>query len=146
MKKIKKVAALLCAFMVVASFIPAAFAVEAKEEIIDLGDGFYAVVSVTQVPMTRSGDTVYGNKTGKVYQGSVQIGTATLGAEFDISGSTAKAIDAEITGSGQNGWGYKSGTTKLSGNKASGTAVFEMGSSTKSLVLTLTCSPNGTLS
>lgn len=146
MKKVKRAAALLCALMVAVSLIPTTFASEAKEEVIDLGDGFYAVVTLEQSPMSRAGDTVSGNKTGTVYQGSVLVGTATLGATFDISGSTAKAIDAKITGSGQNGWSYKSGTTSLSGNKATGTAVFEMGSSTKSLVLTLTCSSDGRLS
>ena len=69
------------------------------------------------------------------------IGPATLTAIFDISGRTAMATDAGITGSGQNGWTYDHGTTRLSGNKAYGTACFKSGSTTKSMTLTLTCSP-----
>ena len=74
------------------------------------------------------------------------IGPATLTAIFDISGRTAMATDAEITGSGQNGWTYDYGTTRLSGNKAYGTACFKSGSTTKSMTLTLTCSPDGAIS
>lgn len=146
MKKAKKVAALLCALIIMVSLIPATFAAEAKEEVVDLGDGFYAVITVTQGPMTRSGDTVFGNKSGKVYQGSVLVGTATLGATFDISGTTAKAKSANITGTGSNGWSYDHGNTSLSGNRASGTAYFKNGGTQKSITLTLTCSPSGVLS
>ena len=74
------------------------------------------------------------------------IGSATLTAIFDISGRTAMATDAGITGSGQNGWTYDYGTTRLSGNKAYGTACFKSGSTTKSMTLTLTCSPDGAIS
>lgn len=144
--KARRIPAILCVMALLSMLLIPASAVEPEGKVVDLGDGFYMVETITQYTMTRSGDTVAGEKTGKVYQGSTVIGTATLKAAFDISGTSAKAITASIEGSGTNGWGYKSGTTSLSGNKATGTAVFEMGSSTKSLVLTLTCSPNGTLS
>lgn len=146
MKKAKKVAALFCALMIVTTLIPTTFAVETKEEFIDLGDGFYAVVTFEQTPMSHAGDTVSGNKTGKVYQGSVLVGTATMGATFDISGATAKAKSANVTGTGSNGWSYDHGTTSLSGNKASGTAYFKKDGVQKSFALTITCSPDGTLS
>ncbi len=144
--KTRKIFASLCAVMMLVSAMTTAVAAEPEKKIVDLGDGFYVVETITYGPISRSGDTVNGKKTGTVYQGSTVVGTATLYGKFDISGSTAKAIDAEIDGSGQNGWGYKNGTTSLSGNKATGTAVFEMGSSTRSLVITLTCSPSGVLS
>lgn len=121
---------------------------EEAQEVVDLGDGYYAVITVTQAPLTRAGDdTVAGSKTGKVYNNNgTQIGTATLTGQFDISGSTAKAIRSAITGSGMNNWSYDRGTTSCSGNKATGTAYFSSGSATKSLTMTLTCSADGVIS
>lgn len=144
--KMKKLFSLLLAAALTAALAIPASAVDSEETVIDLGDGFYLVEKITYGPTTRAGDSVSGTKDAKLYQGSTMIGKATLLGYFDISGSSAKATRAIISGTGYNGWEYKSGTTSLSGNKATGTAVFEMGSSTKSLVLTLTCSPDGTLS
>ena len=144
--KTKRIPAFLCAAMMLVSLLTPAMAAESKEEVIDLGDGFYAVVTVEQGPMTRAGGTKNGSKSARVYNGSTAIGTALLVATFDISGSVAKATDAGITGTGQNGWSYDHGTTSLSGSKASGTAYFKSGSTVKSLTLTLTCSPDGTIS
>ena len=144
--RLGKFSSMLCILGLVVSLLTPALAAEPESKVIELGDGFYVVETITQSYMTRAGDYVGGTKNATLYQGSTPIGKATLDATFDISGSTAKAIDAEIDGSGQNGWEYTGGTTKLSSNKATGTATFRMGSSTKNLVLTLTCSPNGTLS
>lgn len=144
--KTKKLPALLCAAMMLVSLLTPAVAAETEREIIDLGDDFYAVVTLDEMPMTRAGDTKNGSKSATVYNGSTVIGTATLRATFDISGATAKATDATIYGTGQNGWSYDYGTTSLSGNKATGKAYFSLGSVTKSLTLTLTCSDDGTIS
>ena len=143
--KAKRISAFLCAAMMLVSLLTPAMAAEGKEEVIDLGDGFYAVVTVDELPMTRADGTKNGSKSATVYNGSTPIGRATLVAIFDISGTTAKATDVAINGTGQNGWSYDHGTS-LSGNKASGTAYFKSGSTTKSLTLTLTCSPDGTIS
>lgn len=144
--KIKRIPIILCIMVLLSMLTVSASAVEPGERVLDLGDGFYMVETITQYSVARSGDVVAGNKTGKVYQGSTLVGTATLSAAFDTSGSTAKAITASITGTGSNGWSYDHGTTSLSGNRASGTAYFKNGGIQKSLTLTLTCSPNGTLS
>lgn len=143
--KARKLLALLCVFALFCSLVTSALAAE-PQKVIDLGDGFYMVVTLEQQPMTRTGDTVQGSKTGKVYHGTTQIGTVTLMAEFDISGPTAKATRAAISGSGMNGWSYDRGTTSCSGNKATGTAYFSSGGTTKSFVLTMTCSSNGVIS
>ena len=142
----RRIVAFICAVVMLTTMMVPAMAAEPEEKVIDLGDGLYVVETITYGPVSRSGNTVTGKKSGTVYQGSTVIGQATLHGEFDISGSTAKATDAEIEGVGYNGWEYAGGTTKLSGNTATGTATFRMGSSTKNLVLTLSCSPNGTLS
>lgn len=144
--KAKRFSAFLCAAMMLVSLLTPAMAAETEKEVIDLGDGFYAVVTLDEMPMTRAGDTKNGSKSATVYNGSTVIGTATLIAKFDTSGAVAKAISAGISGTGKNGWSYDHGTTSLSGNKATGTAYFKSGSTTKSLTLTLTCSSDGTIS
>lgn len=144
--KLRKALAFLCAFALACSLFTSALAA-GPQEIIDLGDGFYMVVTLEQAPMSRAGDIVTGSKSGKVYlNNGTQIGTATLTGQFDISGSTAKATRAAISGSGMNGWTYDRGTVSCSGNKATGTAYFSSGSSSKSFTLTLTCSPTGVIS
>lgn len=144
--KFKKLSACFFAVMMITSMITSAMAAEPVEKVVDLGDGFYMVETVEYLPAPRAGNLVVGQKNATVYNGSTVIGTATLKASFDISGAVARATAATITGTGQNGWSYDHGTTSLSGNKAYGTAYFKSGSTTKSLTLTLTCSPDGTIS
>lgn len=143
---IKKISALFFAVALTAALMLPASAVETTTSVIDLGDGYYVVETLSYGPSTRSGDTVNGTKNATLYQGSTVIGTTTLLAYFDISGSSAKATRAVISGIGKNGWTYDHGTTSLSGNKATGTATYRSGSTTKSHTLTITCSSNGTLS
>lgn len=143
--KFKKYLTVLCIFTLVLSLFSPALAAE-KQEIIDLGDGFYAIITLEQAPVTRSGDIVTGSKTGNVYQGGTQIGTAIFTADFDISGSTAKVIRGHINGTGMNGWSYSRGSVTSSGNKATGTAYFTDGNIIRTLTLTLTCSPDGVIS
>lgn len=143
--KAKRFLALLCALLLAFSMLTPAMAAE-KQEIIDLGDGFYMIVTTQQVSKTRAGDTVSGSKSGNAYYGTTKIGTLTVYAEFDISGTTAKATQAGISGSGANGWTYDRGTTSRSGNKATGTGYFSSGSTTKAFSITLTCSPDGVIS
>lgn len=143
--KAKRLFALLCTCFLVFSLCASALAAE-KQEIIDLGDGFYMVVTTEQMSVSRAGDVVSGSKSGKVYSGTTQVGTLTVYGDFDISGSTAKAIRSAISGSGMNGWSYDRGTTSRSGNKVTGTGYFSSGSDSRSITLTLTCSPNGDIS
>lgn len=143
--KTKRFSALFCVCLLTLCLLTPTMAAE-EQEIIDLGDGFYIVVTTEQMPMVRRGDVVAGSKNGKVYSGTTQVGTLTVYGEFDISGSTAKATQAGISGSGMNGWSYDRGTTSRSGNKVTGTGYFSSGSTTKSFSLTLTCSPSGVIS
>ena len=121
-------------------------ATDFSEDIIDLGDGFYMVETVSSYSLCRSGDKVYGNKSGNVYQGSTLVGVATLYASFDISGTTAKAIYAQIDGTGYNGGSYTGGSSNYSRNTASGTAYFSYNGIDKTVRLSISCSPDGTLS
>lgn len=146
MKQAKRSFALLCAIALTLSLAIPALAVEPQSEVIDLGDGFYLVTTVTQYTTYSNDKMVYGSKSGDYYSGTTKIGTATLVASFDTSGSTAVAKTAVLTGSGMNGWSFKNGGTKCSGNKATGTPTFSSGSAHRSFTLTLTCSPSGVVS
>ena len=131
--KAKKFSAALCAAVMIVSLLTPTMAAEVQENVIDLGDGFYVVETITYGPATRAGNTASGNKNATLYQGSTLIGTATLYATFDISGSTAKATSSAIEGTGSNGWSYTRGSTRRSGNTAYGTAYFSNGSTEKRL-------------
>ena len=142
----KKLCALFCMVVVVLSTIStSALAAEPEGKVIDLGDGFYVVETITQYPMARSGNTVSGKKSDDLYYGSTLIGTATLYADFDISGSTAKPVYISVTGSGYNGGAYLRGEPTHSGNTASGTAYFKYNGIPKTLRLSLSCTADGTL-
>ena len=142
----KKLCALFCMVVVVLSTIStSALAAEPDGKVIDLGDGFYVVETITQYPMARSGNTVSGKKSDDLYYGSTLIGTATLYADFDISGSTAKPVYISVTGSGYNGRAYLRGEPTHSGNTASGTAYFKYNGIPKTLRLSLSCTADGTL-
>lgn len=143
--KIKRFFTLLLVCLLAFSLLTPVFAAE-EQTTIDLGDGFYMVVTIEQAPMSRAGDVITGSKTGKVYSGTTQVGVLTVYGDFDISGSTAKAVRSAITGSGMNGWSYDRGTTSRSGNKVTGTGYFSSGSNSRSITLTLTCSPSGVIS
>lgn len=116
--------ALLCAVMLMISLLPSASATDVKETIIDLGDGFYVIETIETVPLSRSGDTVKRINTSQLYKGSILIGVTTVGGVFEISGSTAKAVEGYITGTGYNGWSYSSGSARCSGNTVYGTATY----------------------
>lgn len=56
--KAKRISAFLCAAMMLVSLLIPAMVAEGKEDVIDLGDGFYAVVTVDELPMTRADGTI----------------------------------------------------------------------------------------
>lgn len=142
--KVKRIFALLCAaIMLLALLIPAS-AAESDSEIIDLGDGLYIVRTVEQYAMTRSGKMVYGKVSSDLYYENTQIGTATLAAAFEISGSTVVAKSAVLQGTGMNGWTFTNGGTTCSGNTATGIAIFQSGSTIKRIPMSISCAPDGT--
>lgn len=143
----KKICVLFCVIFTIMSIAgTSALAAEPEENVIDLGGGYYVVETTTQYSVSRSGDMIGGSKTGSLYHNSKLIGTATLAAFFDISGPTAKATDAWIEDYTENGGTYDSESARVSGNKAYGTVTFKYNGLRKSLQVTLTCSPDGTLS
>ena len=142
----KKVCTLFCLVLVILSMVnTTALAAEPEEKVIDLGDGFYVVETITYSPMMRSGITTGGSKYDEVYYGSTLIGTASLYATFDISGSVARVEKANISGTGKNGATYSGGRASGSGNTASGTANFKYNGVQKTLRLSLSCTSDGSL-
>lgn len=130
--------------MVTLSTITAS-ASEPNKTVIDLGDGFYMVETISSYSLSRSSNIIYGNKSGNIYQDSTLIGVTTLYASFDISSSTAKATTSDITGTGYNGGIYTNGTSNCSRNTVSGTAYFSYNGFEKTGRLSISCSPDGTL-
>lgn len=142
----KKILALVPAIFLMLSLLNVAFAADKQSTVIDLGDGFYAISTVEYHQSLARSNTFYGTRTDEVYQGSTQIGTATINGQFSISGSSVKATNGTIKGDAWGGWSFQSGTASCSGNKVSGTAKFKSGSTTKSLPMTLTGYSDGTAS
>ena len=141
----KKVCTLFCLVMVILSMVStSALAVEPAENVIDLGDGFYAVETITSAPMERSTDPVRGSKTGKLYYNSTLIGSATISASFDISGSTVRATKATIDGEGYNGALFLDGKTTCDDEIVNGWASFKYNGVQKILRLSLSCTAGGT--
>ena len=122
-----------------------ASASEPNKTVIDLGDGFYMVETISSYSLSRSSNIIYGNKSGNIYQDSTLIGVTTLYASFDISSSTAKATTSDITSTGYNGGIYTNGTSNCSRNTVSGTAYFSYNGFEKTGRLSISCSPDGTL-
>lgn len=126
--------------------VVSASASDFSKDVIDLGDGFYMTEIKVQQSYFRASDIIAGKTTGNVYHGSTFVGTATLHGTFDISGATAKATDSAISGTGYNGGRYISGTSYCSGNKVYGNATFTFNGIQKTLSLSISCSPDGTIS
>ncbi len=142
----KRSLSLICAVLLVFSLVSPAYAAQPEGEYIPLGDGYYMIDTVTVLPSSRAGNTVRGTLTRDLYYSSTLIGTATLYAEFDISGSSATAVSAGISGTGSGGWTYDHGNARCSGNSARGTAYFTGPGTTKRMTMTLSCDASGNLS
>ena len=144
MKKILVVISMLA--VIISLMTPFALAAESKKTVIDLSECFYMVETINIYPMARAGYFVYGDTSGNVYFGSKLIGTVVLKATFDISGSSAKVVNHSISGVGENGGVYVRGSSSYSGNNVYGTATFSYDGVTKTAQLSISCSPDGTLS
>lgn len=94
----KKICTLCLTVVILSTMLTLVHATEPSKNVVDLGDGFYMVETIAQCSIGRANNTASGTKTGNVYHGSSLVGTATLTAIFDISGSTSYAIKAAIGG------------------------------------------------
>lgn len=147
----KKLYLMLLSVLTMFTLCANAFAVDIPEstylETIDLGDGFYMVVSLVEHPTTFASNTASKTKEGAVYDGSTQVGTVKLVGRFTYNGSSATATSGVASGSGKNGWSYTDGSASCSGNTVTGTYKFKSSSGTnKTFYLKMTCSANGSIS
>lgn len=132
----KKIIALVLCIFTVFSLASNAFAYQSDDtQIIDYGDGYYAVVHTSNAISTRA---VSKTKQFDFFNDSQKIGTAYLTGTFQKSGSSYKATSAEVDGTGYNGWTYKSGTASYSGNKVSATVKYTSRNTTKSFPISMT--------
>lgn len=133
---------ILLSILLTLSLCIPALAVEWTQTVTDLGNGYYVVETITEYSLTRAGDRKFGQKTNDFYHGSDLVGTATLYASCEISGTSVSATYASISGTGA----YTRGTTRCSGNTAYGTAYFSYQGKEPSMSLSLSCSSDGVLS
>lgn len=144
--KTEKVLSFLCAALMLASLlIMPTMAAEREQQVIDLGNGFYVVRTLTAQATTRAGNTVNGAVSDGLYYQGTKVGTAKLTAVFDISGSSAVATEAYLQGTGMNGWTYTDGGTYCGGARVTGVAIFESSSVFKQLPMEIRCTPDGEL-
>lgn len=117
---------------------------------IDYADGSYAIVTTTenvQSSLTRTTQQKSGSKTYEYYQGSVCEWTFTIKGTFTFDGTTAKASSPSCSTSiNVTGWTCTNKNATASGNSITGSATMKKSGVPKSITLTLTCSPTGTLS
>ena len=90
--------------------------------------------------------TVSKTKTASVkYDGST-VGKFYLTGYFAYDGSRAIATDDDYSATGYSGWDYKNASSSHSGAKVSGKCTFYKGSTSKTVSLSMTCSPDGDIS
>ncbi|MDY2970632.1 MAG: hypothetical protein SOR83_11765 [Butyricicoccus pullicaecorum] len=143
----------LCCFSIFVANIPAAFAADLSTQMmavqdvqtIDYGDGFTVTITTTLVNKNTRSTTTY-SKTAVARYDGIKVGEFTLHGEFSYNGSSAKATNVGFDVEDYSGWSHNKPETKLSGAKASGKCTFYKGSTSKTVSLSMTCSPDGDIS
>nr|WP_325211238.1 hypothetical protein [uncultured Oscillibacter sp.] len=69
-QKNEKICALCLTIAILSTIATLEYADEPEKNVVDLGDGFYMVETITQYSMGRANNTASGTKTGDVYHGS----------------------------------------------------------------------------
>lgn len=127
---------------------------DSKTEVTYFADGSYLVTIITEEPANAQARGVTQTKNGQkstYYYSSTNklLCSLTVYGTFTYDGTTARATNASYSYTVDHSfWSFDSGTTAMSGAKVVATAVFKYLSfvQTKSLSVTLTCSPTGSLS
>ena len=143
----------LCCFSIFVANMPAAFAADLSTQMmavqdvqtIDYGDGFTVTITTTLVNKNTRSTTTYSKTAVARYDGT-KVGEFTLHGKFSYNGSSAKATNVSSDVEDYSGWSHNKPETKLSGAKASGKCTFYKGSTSKTVSLLMTCSPDGDVS
>ncbi len=152
--RFKKVSSLVLACLLLAGIsAPYASATEpipASVETLQFEDGSYLVKTVTAFPAARASNTVSGRASYDYYSlANKLLWTAWVDGSFTYNGISATATAAScgytIT---DTAWSLKDSNAYCSGNQALADMTFQGAFffSSKSITLTLTCSPDGKLS
>lgn len=144
----------LCCFSIFVANMPAAFAADLSTQMmavqdvqtIDYGDGFTVTITTTLVNKNARSSTTTYSKTAVARYDGTKVGEFTLHGEFSYNGSSAKATNVSSDVEDYSGWSHNKPETKLSGAKASGKCTFYKGSTSKTVSLLMTCSPDGDIS
>lgn len=143
----------LCCFSIFVANMPAAFAADLSTQMmavqdvqtIDYGDGFTVTITTTLVNKNTRSTTTYSKTAVARYDGT-KVGEFTLHGKFSYNGSSAKATNVSSDVEDYSGWSHNKPETKLSGAKVSGKCTFYKGSTSKTVSLSMTCSPSGQIS
>ena len=116
-------------------------------ERIDYEDGSYAIVTTEETTvLTRAVMQKNGKRTYEYYEGRSCAWTFTITGTFTYDGSTAKASNpGRYTTINDSSWSTSSTSAYATGASIKGSATMKKGSASKTIPLTLTCSPDGTL-
>lgn len=144
----------LCCFSIFVANMPAAFAADLSTQMmavqdvqtIDYGDGFTVTITTTLVNKNARSSTTTYSKTAVARYDGTKVGEFTLHGKFSYNGSSAKATNVSSDVEDYSGWSHNKPETKLSGAKASGKCTFYKGSTSKTVSLSMTCSPDGDIS
>ena len=143
----------LCCFSIFVANMPAAFAADLSTQMmavqdvqtIDYGDGFTVTITTTLVNKNTRSTTTYSKTAVARYDGT-KVGEFTLHGKFSYNGSSAKATNVSSDVEDYSGWCHNKPETKLSGAKVSGKCTFYKGSTSKTVSLSMTRSPDGDIS
>lgn len=114
-------------------------------------DGSYRITTITEYPASSNSrgttQSINGKKTARDYDVSgTQLYSLTVYGSFTYNGTTAKATSSSYSYTVDSPkWSFVSGSSSYSGSSATATATFKHILS-RTLDVTLSCSPTGTLS
>ena len=153
MKRI--IVTILCAVLIFEAFCLSASAQEISESSvrIDYPDGSYCIQTIvverSNSPFFTAASTKAGTKSSRYYSASnVLQFTVTVRGTFSYNGTSATATSAQYGYSiSDNAWSFVSGSASCSGATATATCKFRSSpTASKTLSVSLTCSPTGVLS
>lgn len=149
--KNKLIKVLASALLCVTLTMIAAFSCSAQESKTvtyteDLGNGFTAVVTITDKTTVWARGMGSRSISKDYYHDGSFIGAAVLYGQFNYNGSSSSAISARGSGSGANGWTYSGQKVWTSGNGAYLNATLSKNGTYVPVSLSLHCDANGNVS
>ena len=125
------------------------YAAQAEPErdvtVIEFSDGFTIEIT-TGTYSTYRANSASGYKTATARAGGREVGSATLYATFEYTGSSARVTGTDYTKTTTSGCTYSHGGITTSGNRATMTGSFLYGGTSYPFSISLTCSGSGTVS